>query len=174
MARALWLLLAMAAGCGGDVYTVDVRPAAVLGCTQAPIGGLQSVGIEVVRETSDGLEPVADLAACQSFPQTRDVRAMLGAFEETGVIIAGVPAETRTILRFVGYQRDSCWQDSERVCGITCPPVRVDDIPAEGVTANFICRPVLQQSEAGRLYSACRNLELLTQEQQSSICSRVE
>ncbi len=171
---ALALVAAAAAGCGGDVYTVDVHPATVLGCATAPLGGLRSVGIEVVRQTSSGLEQIGNLESCASFEATRDVRALLRPFEETGVIMDGVPAEARTILRFVGYQRDSCWRESELVCGITCPPVRVDEIPAEGVTANFICEPLRRESEAGQLYSACLNLEQLKEEQQANICSRVE
>jgi hypothetical protein len=165
------LLLAATAGCGGDVYTVDVRPAAVLGC-EVSTAGLRSVGIEVVREAGGGLEQIANLWSCLSIDRTFQVRELLGAFEEAGIIVEGVPAETRTILRFVGYQSDSCLRDTERVCGITCPPIRVDELPAEGVTANFVCERL--REEENRVYRGCLNLEQLNEEERANICSHPE
>lgn len=174
MARGALLLLVVLAGCAGEEFAVDVRAAEVLGCEELPLarGGLQSVGIEVVREVASGLEQVADLGSCEPIERTRRVVALLEPFRESGVIVAGVPAETRTILRIVGYQSDSCLRDSERVCGITCPPVRAGEIPPDGVRANFVCDGLQEQTH--RRYAGCLNLEQLSEEDRANICSYAE
>lgn len=174
--RALVAALALgvaAAACGGDVYTVDVRLAPGLICDRQ-IADLASVGVEVVRETADGLEQMTELDQCVALPAgVNRARELVGVLQETGITVEEVPAETRTILRFVGYARPSCARGGwERLCGITCPPVRLDEIPAEGVTANFVCDGILP--EVDRVYNGCLNLEILTADQRSRICSQGE
>lgn len=160
----------LAAGCGGDVYTVDVRPKEPLSCQEVPAlkGGIQSVGIEVVREVGQGLEQIPGLETCVTFDRTRDVQRMLDAFAEQGSIIEGVPADTWTILRFVGYRGVECLRTTENVCGITCPPVRAGDVPEDGVLANFVCDAEIET--AHRKYAGCLNLEALSGEDRAAIC----
>lgn len=171
--RALALGLLALAACGGDVHFVEVRLADNLRCESIealnPRAGIRSVGVEVVRERGDGLEQIPGLDECVEIDRTRNVDGLLAPFQESGVIIEGVPADTRTILRFVGYlQSPDCFRDAEEVCGITCPPVREDELPANGVTVNFVCAPAAGLNQA---FLGCLNLETLTEEARANICS---
>lgn len=162
------VVLLVAPACGGDEYSVDVHLAADLRCDESVVE-LRSVGIEVVRETSSGLEEVPDLGDCSELAATRRVADLLEPFRAGDVIVAGVPADDRTLLRFIGYTSATCLRDTERVCGITCPPVRAGELPEEGVVANFVCEGRLLQN---RDYLGCVNLEQLTEEARGNICAR--
>ena len=161
------LIGCLAAACSGDVFTVDVQLAPNLAC-EASLQRLQSVEVDVLRQTSGGIEEVGGLGSCEALGGTNRVADLLAPFRAAGVFVEGAPADSRTILRFVGYGRPQCARNSEAVCGITCPPVREDELPADGVRANFVCdqRPLQSQ-----LYNGCLNLELLDAEAQAHLCN---